>query len=112
MIKKERNNEIMKQNKVLDLFFGVVITVCLTLLIGCATNKSEDYSFDDNRIETGFSVETKSGEILPWLATATKTYEKQSKKQRSTYVLAIREALQIERIRGHLILIQMMACLY
>ncbi len=79
-INKERNDKTMKQNKVLDLFFGAAITVCLTLLIGCATNNSEEYSFDDNRIETGFSVVTNPGEILPWLATATKTNEKQSKK--------------------------------
>lgn len=45
MIKKERNNEIMKQSKVLDLFFGATITLCLTSLIGCAVNNnSEDYS--------------------------------------------------------------------
>lgn len=78
-LNKGRNNEIVKQNKVLDLFYGVAITVCLTFLFGCATNNSEDYSFDDHRIEMGFSV-TNSDEILPWLATATKTNEKQSKK--------------------------------
>lgn len=70
----------MNQNKILNLFFGVAIAPCLTLLIGCATNNSEDYSIDDNQIETGFSVATNSGEILPWLATATKTDAKQSKK--------------------------------
>lgn len=103
----------MKQNKILDLFYGVAITVCLTFLFGCATNNSEDYSFDDNRIEMGFSVATNSDEILPWLATATKTNEKQSKK--TTFDVCAgykREALQIERIRGHLILTQMMVCLY